>query len=75
MEDRMRQTSTVKRTTSTSRKPKNRIETPLEQTSNGNGNFYQKVQETAYQLYVARGSAHGFDVEDWLAAEQIVKGS
>lgn len=71
----MRQTSTVKRTTSTSsRTPKNRIETPLEQTSNNNGDFYKKVQETAYQLYVARGCAHGFDVADWLAAEQIVRG-
>ena len=71
----MRQASTMKRATVKSPAPKNRIETPLKQTSNNNGDFYQKVQETAYQLYVARGCAHGYDVEDWLAAEQIVKGS
>ena len=71
----MRQTSTIKRTTVKSRTPKNRIETPLAQTTYSNEDFYQKVQETAYQLYVARGCAHGYDVEDWLAAEQIVKGS
>ena len=71
----MRQTATVKRTTVKSSKPKNRLETPLEQTSYSNGAFLQKVQEIAYQLYVARGCAHGYDVEDWIQAEQIVKGS
>jgi hypothetical protein len=71
----MRQTTAVKRTTSTARTPKNRIETPLEQTSNNNGDFYQKVQETAYQFFVARGCAHGYDVVDWLKAEKIVRGS
>ena len=68
----MRQATTFKRTAVKTRKPKNRIESPLSQTSFDNGNFYQKVQEVAYQLYVARGCAHGYDVEDWLAAEQIV---
>jgi hypothetical protein len=71
----MRQTSTAKRTAVKSSTPKNRLETPLAQTGYSNGDFYQKVQETAYELYVARGCAHGYDVEDWLAAEQIVKGS
>jgi hypothetical protein len=71
----MRQVSTVKRTPAKPRTPKNRVETPLFQTTYSNGNFYQKVQETAYQLYIARGCAHGYDVEDWLAAEEIVKGS
>jgi hypothetical protein len=70
----MRQASTIKRTTAKPRAPKNRIETPLSQTTSS-GDFYQKVQEIAHQLYVARGCAHGYDVEDWLAAEQIVKGS
>ena len=71
----MRQTSTVKKTVAKPRAPKNRIETPLSQTTYSNGDFYQKVQETAYELYVARGCSHGYDVEDWLAAEQIVRGS
>jgi hypothetical protein len=71
----MRQTSTVKRPAVKSRAPKNRLETPLEQTTYPQGDFYQKVQEMAYRLYVARGYAHGYDVEDWLQAEQIVKGS
>jgi len=71
----MRQTGTTKRATVKSSTPKNRIETPLKQTTYSSGEFYQKVQETAYQLFVARGCAHGYDVEDWLAAEQIVRGS
>ena len=65
----------MKRTTVKERTPKNRIETPLSQTTYSNEDLYQKIQETAYQLYIARGCAHGYDVEDWLAAEQIVKGS
>jgi Protein of unknown function (DUF2934) len=71
----MRQADSMKRTTVKTPAPKNRLETPLAQTGYSKANFYQKVQETAYQLYVARGYAHGYDVEDWLAAEQIVKSS
>lgn len=71
----MAQANTVKRTAVKQRTPKNRLETPLSQTSYSNGDYYQKVQETAYQLFVARGCAHGHDVEDWMQAEQIVKGS
>ena len=71
----MRQASSAKKTTVKSAPPKNRIETPLAQTAYAQEKFQQKVQETAYQLFVARGCAHGYHVEDWLAAEQIVKGS
>jgi hypothetical protein len=71
----MRQTSTMKRTAAKSTTPKNRLESPLSQTTYSNSDLFLKVQETAYQLYVARGCAHGYDVEDWLAAEQIVRGS
>jgi len=71
----MRQADTMKRSSVKSTIPKNRLETPLAQTTNAKGDFYQKVQETAYHLYIARGCAHGYDVEDWLAAEQIVRGS
>jgi hypothetical protein len=71
----MRQASTVKRTPAKPRAPKNRVESPLSQTTYSGEGFYQKVQETAYHLYIARGCAHGYDVEDWLAAEEIVRGS
>ena len=71
----MRQVSSVKRTTVKSGTAKNRIESPLKQTTYSNEEFAQKVQEKAYQLYVARGCDNGYDVEDWLIAEQIVKGS
>jgi len=70
----MKQTTTTKRTAVKVAKPKNRIETPLEQTVKIDENFYQKVQEKAYQLYVARGFKNGYDVEDWIEAERIVKG-
>jgi len=71
----MRQTSTVKRTTVKSSTPKNRLESSLPQTTYTQEEFYQKVAEKAYELYVARGCAHGHDVEDWARAEQIVKGA
>ena len=71
----MRQTTTMKRSTNQPSTSKNRFETPLAQTSYSKEDFHQKVQETAYHIFLARGCAHGYDVEDWLAAEQIVKGS
>lgn len=70
----MRQASTIKRTAVNPTTPKNRLETPLAQTSYSKEDFYQKVQEKAYHLFVARGCVHGYAVEDWLAAEQMVKG-
>jgi hypothetical protein len=75
LEAKMRQTSTVKRTTVKTRSPKNRLESSLPQTTSNTADFYQKVQEVAYQLYVARGCAHGYDVEDWAKAEEIVRGA
>ncbi len=71
----MRQATTLKRTAPKSSASKNRFENPSEQIAYPKEDFNQKVQETAYQLFVARGCAHGYDVEDWLAAEQIVKGA
>ena len=70
----MKQATTVKRTTVKVAKSKNRIETPLEQPVKTNGDFNQKIQEKAYQLYVARGCKNGHDVEDWVEAERIIKG-
>jgi hypothetical protein len=71
----MRQAEIIKRTIIKSPTPKNRIETPLAKPTMSTEDYHQKVQETAYHLFLARGCAHGYDVEDWMAAEQIVKGS
>ena len=30
----------------------------------------RQIEERAYELYLARGSEHGRDLDDWLAAEQ-----
>ncbi len=30
---------------------------------------HEEIELRAYQIYVARGAAHGQDVEDWLQAE------
>ena len=69
----MRQASSVKKTAAKSATPKNRIETPLKQTTYSEEDLHQKVEKIAYELFVARGCAHGYHVEDWLAAEQIVR--
>ena len=71
----MKQTNTAKRTTSNAPTFKSRFENPSEQTTIAKDDFNRKVQETAYKLYAARGYADGYDVEDWLRAEQIVKGA
>ena len=34
-----------------------------------------EIARRAYQLYEARGYVDGFDVEDWLQAEQEIVGS
>jgi Protein of unknown function (DUF2934) len=33
----------------------------------------EEVRKRAYELFVARGCAHGADVADWLAAEHELK--
>jgi hypothetical protein len=71
----MRPTSPIKRPAVKTPASKNRIEKPLSQAAPPKEDFHKKVQEVAYELFVARGCAHGFDVEDWVAAEQIVRGS
>jgi hypothetical protein len=35
--------------------------------------FYDEVAREAYDLYEKRGRIHGYDLEDWLKAEMIVK--
>ena len=32
----------------------------------------QRIEQRAYERFVARGCAHGHDLEDWLAAEAEV---
>jgi hypothetical protein len=32
-----------------------------------------RVEKRAYEFYIARGCADGYDVEDWLAAERELK--
>lgn len=36
-------------------------------------NFYDEVAKVAYDLFEKRGQTHGYDMEDWLKAEMIVK--
>jgi hypothetical protein len=32
----------------------------------------QRIEQRAYERFVARGGVHGHDVEDWLAAESEI---
>jgi len=36
--------------------------------------YAERVAARAYELYLARGGAHGSDWEDWLAAEKELAG-
>jgi hypothetical protein len=40
-----------------------------------NDDRVSQIQNRAYARWLDRGQEHGFDVEDWLAAEQQVDGS
>ena len=71
----MRQTSTMKRTVVKSPAAPNRFEAPLAPKASIKEDFNQKIAQKAYELYVERGYVHGNDVEDWVKAERIVKGS
>jgi len=33
----------------------------------------ERVAEIAYTLYLRRGGEHGYDVDDWLAAERMIQ--
>ncbi len=33
----------------------------------------EEIAKVAYELYEKRGKSHGCDLEDWLAAEKIVR--
>jgi len=38
--------------------------------SNGNSATHEDIKRRAYELFVARGGAHGNDLEDWFRAER-----
>jgi hypothetical protein len=71
----MRQASSVKRTTVKPLTSQNRLEIPLPQTTSKNEDILKKIQVKAYELYLQRNGAPGSAEEDWVLAEQIVKGS
>ena len=37
----------------------------------GQDKIQEAIRLKAYELYLQRGCAHGYDVQDWIAAEQI----
>jgi hypothetical protein len=39
-----------------------------------NGVTKEQIAARAYQLFVARGGTHGYDIEDWLQAERELIG-
>jgi hypothetical protein len=43
--------------------------------SNGARPSYEQVQVRAYEIFVARGAAHGRDWDDWFRAEQELSAS
>jgi Protein of unknown function (DUF2934) len=38
--------------------------------ANGASASFQQIQRRAYELFMARGGAHGWDWDDWFMAEQ-----
>ncbi len=36
---------------------------------------YEEIARRAYEIYVARGSGDGHDLEDWFQAERELRGS
>ncbi len=34
----------------------------------------EQIARRAYELYLARGGSHGYDIEDWLRAERELRG-
>ncbi len=42
--------------------------------SGANGVTKEQIATRAYQLFVARGGRHGYDIEDWLQAERELLG-
>ena len=34
--------------------------------------LHRRIAKVAYELYLGRGEAHGYDLDDWFVAERIV---
>jgi len=50
-------------------------ETLDDQTVGLNEPAREEIERRAYELYLARGEAHGYDQDDWLQAERELKES
>ena len=37
------------------------------------GDIHERIAHKAYELYLQRGSEHGYDLDDWLTAECSVQ--
>lgn len=44
--------------------------TALPDAKNAPSPSFEQIQRRAYELFEARGATHGFDWDDWFAAEQ-----
>jgi hypothetical protein len=44
-------------------------------TKNGASPSFEQIQRRAYELFMARGAAHGGDLGDWFTAEQELAAS
>ena len=68
--ERTRQTTRVRATTQTPPRHAVRTTTPL----GANGEpTHQEIAQAAYYRFLQRGGKHGFDFDDWIAAEQSLR--
>ena len=37
--------------------------------------LHEKIAQKAYEFFQQRGCRHGYDLQDWLEAEKIIKGA
>ena len=63
------------RTTSKKTAPKKVLTMPSAATKTAAAPSRSDVERRAFELYCQRGCQHGFDVEDWLQAEQEIFGA
>ncbi len=50
-----------------------RVAAAIESTRQG-GPTREQISRRAYEIYLARGGTHGYDIEDWLKAERELRG-
>lgn len=46
---------------------------PWQKNGGPSESLHERIQEKAYELYEQRGRVGGYDLEDWLKAERLVK--